>query len=66
VVQQFDRAKSVQSTNNVDTDIKYGNPSFGPFIDSLSLNFEVFSAESLWARLKVKKYSKSGLSAQQT
>jgi hypothetical protein len=32
-----------------------------PTTNALSLNFEVFSAESLWARLKIKKRSKSGL-----
>jgi hypothetical protein len=30
---------------------------------ALGLNFEVFSAESLWARLKLKKRSKNGLNA---
>ena len=56
VVEQFDRAKSVQSTNNVDTDIKYGNLVSVRSLIHSSPNFEVFSAESLRARSLISSF----------
>ena len=46
----------MQSTNNVDTDIKYGNLVSVRSLIHSSPNFEVFSAESLRARSLISSF----------